>query len=73
MDENQLDHVFKALADPRCRSRSGDAELCDPHHHEGSLPVLAPEEDAEILCAAGFSDVQLFYAAFTFKGWTACA
>lgn len=37
------------------------------------LPVLPPEEDAAILSAAGFSDVQLFYAAFTFKGWVARA
>lgn len=37
------------------------------------LPVLPPEEDAALLSTAGFSDVQLFYAAFTFKGWTACA
>lgn len=37
------------------------------------LPVLQPEEDAALLSAAGFSDVQLFYAAFTFKGWVARA
>lgn len=37
------------------------------------LPVLAPDADAELLRAAGFSDVQLFYAAFTFKGWVARA
>ncbi len=37
------------------------------------LPVLTPGEDAELLNAAGFLDVQLFYAAFTFKGWAARA
>ncbi|MDD7972279.1 class I SAM-dependent methyltransferase [Roseinatronobacter alkalisoli] len=37
------------------------------------LPVLPPEEDVALVRAAGFSDVQLFYAAFTFKGWIACA
>lgn len=37
------------------------------------LPVLTPGEDAELLNAAGFLDVQLFYAAFTFKGWAAWA
>lgn len=33
------------------------------------LPALSPEEDEEILRDAGFSDVALFYAAFTFRGW----
>lgn len=33
------------------------------------LPVLSPEEDQALLRAAGFSDIQLFYAGFTFKGW----
>lgn len=33
------------------------------------LPVLSPEEDVALLQAAGFSDVELFYAALTFKGW----
>lgn len=33
------------------------------------LPILSPEEDVSILQEAGFSGVELFYAAFTFKGW----
>ena len=33
------------------------------------LPVLSPFEDEAILRNAGFKDVDLFYAAFTFKGW----
>lgn len=33
------------------------------------LPVLAPEADEALLREAGFSDVELFYAALTFKGW----
>ena len=33
------------------------------------LPALSPEADVALLRAAGFSDVELFYAAFTFKGW----
>ena len=37
------------------------------------LPTLSPEEDEALLRAAGFSDVQLFYAAFTFRGWVATA
>jgi tRNA (cmo5U34)-methyltransferase len=35
------------------------------------LPVLAPEQDAALLEEAGFSGVELFYAAFSFKGWVA--
>lgn len=38
-----------------------------------NLPLLSPEEDEAILRAAGFSDVRLFYAAFTFRGWVAWA
>ncbi len=33
------------------------------------LPALSPEEDEKILRDAGFSDVALFYAGFTFRGW----
>lgn len=37
------------------------------------LPVLSPEVEAELLMTAGFHTVELFYAAFTFKGWVAKA
>lgn len=37
------------------------------------LPLLTPEEDEAVLRAAGFSDVALFYAAFTWRGWVAYA
>lgn len=35
------------------------------------LPTLTPERDEAVLRDAGFADIQLFYAAFTFKGWAA--
>jgi len=35
--------------------------------------VLAPEQDEAILREAGFSNVSLFYAAFSFRGWVAYA
>jgi tRNA (cmo5U34)-methyltransferase len=35
------------------------------------LPVLSPEQDADLLSEAGFTHVELFYCAFTFKGWVA--
>ncbi|KJS35732.1 MAG: methyltransferase [Hyphomonas sp. BRH_c22] len=35
------------------------------------LPALSPSEDEEILSEAGYENIQLFYAAFTFKGWVA--
>lgn len=35
------------------------------------LPVLAPEQDEAILREAGFTDVSLFYAGFSFRGWVA--
>lgn len=33
------------------------------------LPALAPEDDEALLAEAGFGDIQLFYAGFTFRGW----
>lgn len=35
--------------------------------------ILAPEQDEAVLRDAGFSDVSLFYAAFSFRGWVAYA
>jgi tRNA (cmo5U34)-methyltransferase len=35
------------------------------------LPVLSPEQDVSTLHEAGFSQVELFYAALTFRGWVA--
>ena len=40
---------------------------------EARLPLLSPEQDAQILREAGFRDVELFYAAFTWRGWVAYA
>jgi tRNA (cmo5U34)-methyltransferase len=37
------------------------------------LPLLSPEQEAALLHEAGFPSVELFYAAFTFKGWVAYA
>ncbi len=37
------------------------------------LPLLSPEEDMAVLRDAGFEDIELFYAAFTFRGWVARA
>ncbi|MBD8554562.1 class I SAM-dependent methyltransferase [Rhizobium sp. CFBP 8762] len=34
-----------------------------------SLPLLSPHEEEELLREAGFVDVELFYAAFSFRGW----
>lgn len=33
------------------------------------LPLLSPEQDEALLRDAGFADVALFYAGFTFRGW----
>lgn len=35
------------------------------------LPLLTPSEEEELLREAGFLDVVLFYAAFSFRGWVA--
>ncbi len=40
---------------------------------EAHLDLLSPEHDEAILREAGFSDITLFYAAFTWRGWVAYA
>ncbi|WP_431263349.1 class I SAM-dependent methyltransferase [Roseateles chitinivorans] len=35
------------------------------------LPLLSPEQEVALLQAAGFTQVELFYAALTFRGWVA--
>lgn len=35
------------------------------------LPLLCEAEEEALLCEAGFSDVEFFYAAFSFRGWVA--
>jgi hypothetical protein len=37
------------------------------------LTILAPEEEEAMLREAGFSNVSLFYAGFSFKGWVSYA
>lgn len=37
------------------------------------LPLLSVAEEEMLLHEAGFSDVELFYAAFSFRGWVATA
>lgn len=36
-----------------------------------TLPVLSPEQKEAVLRQAGFDPVELFYAAFSFRGWAA--
>jgi tRNA (cmo5U34)-methyltransferase len=37
------------------------------------LPILAPEQDEELMRRAGFSDISTFYVGFAFRGWVAHA
>lgn len=37
------------------------------------LPILAPEDDEQLLRDAGFNGVSLFYVGFAFRGWVAYA
>ena len=37
----------------------------------GGLPLLSSVDEEALLYQAGFSDVELFYAAFSFRGWVA--
>lgn len=40
---------------------------------QANLDLLSPEDDEELMRAAGFTQVQMFYAAFTWRGWVATA
>jgi tRNA (cmo5U34)-methyltransferase len=40
---------------------------------DAHLTILSPEQDEAILREAGFSNVSLFYAGFTFRGWVGYA
>lgn len=40
---------------------------------DAHLPLLDPQQDEAILRDAGFSDIALFYAAFTWRGWVGYA
>jgi len=37
------------------------------------LPLLSPEQEVALLQEAGFENVELFYAGFSFRGWVAHA
>lgn len=37
------------------------------------LPIVAPDEELALLDQAGFGDVDMFYAAFGFRGWVGYA
>jgi tRNA (cmo5U34)-methyltransferase len=37
------------------------------------LPIVSPDEDVALLEDAGFTGIELFYAAFGFRGWVAYA
>jgi tRNA (cmo5U34)-methyltransferase len=37
------------------------------------LPILAPEDDEQLLRDAGFNGISLFYMGFAFRGWVADA
>jgi tRNA (cmo5U34)-methyltransferase len=37
------------------------------------VPVLSPAKDEALLRAAGFRDVEIFYAGLAFRGWVARA
>src|SRR5690606_13101203 len=49
------------------RTRGGGRAMGD------QLSLLPPDAEVDLLRAAGFADPQLFYAAFTFRGWIARA
>lgn len=62
---------FASYANSQARSHN-QAPTVSPSI-DSHLNILAPEQDEAILREAGFSNVSLFYAGFTFRGWVAYA
>lgn len=62
---------FAAFADPS--ALSAEETQTARAAVESHLNILTPEQDEAILLEAGFSNVGLFYAGFTFRGWVAYA
>ncbi|AMP14083.1 class I SAM-dependent methyltransferase [Collimonas pratensis] len=62
-------HVTYGLADEADPSRAEAAREAIG----SKLTILSPEEDVAMLKEAGFSDVSLFYAGLSIKGWVAYA
>ncbi|MES2193120.1 MAG: class I SAM-dependent methyltransferase [Pseudomonadota bacterium] len=58
-----------AIASGIDRARAEGARAAAETH----LHTLSPEQDEAVLREAGFSDVSLFYAAFTWRGWVGYA
>lgn len=59
-------HLAYAGSDPA--SVQGSMETM-----KSKLSILSPDEDAAMIQQAGFSDVSLFYAGLSFRGWVAYA
>lgn len=77
-------HAFPSQGDPQAwlmRSvRFADRGAHDPAKASAAaramserLPILSSHDDEALLRQAGFCDVALFYAAFSFRGWVATA
>jgi tRNA (cmo5U34)-methyltransferase len=56
--------------DPQIAAEKAQAARAAVDAH---LHLLTPEQDEALLREAGFSNVSLFYAGFTFRGWVAYA
>jgi tRNA (cmo5U34)-methyltransferase len=54
------------IPDSATASASADAMIA-------RLPILPADDEEGLLLGAGFADVALFYAAFSFRGWVATA
>lgn len=60
--------AFASASEAHLAQASASAAAMAEH-----LPILSADEEETLLRDAGFSDVWLFYAGFSFRGWVAQA
>jgi len=60
--------VFGSASGVDVERASASAAVMAEHLH-----ILSSDEDEALLREAGFSNIELFYAGFTFRGWVAAA
>ena len=73
-EPGQRDVWLRRYAEFAIAKGADRTQACQAQQAVGdNLDLLSPESDAQLMREAGFRDVELFYAAFTWRGWVGLA